>query len=350
MKEKIISVSFVIILFSFSLFFLCKEDTLFSDIERRKLKTKEYLQEDVVENLEEYLTDQFPLRNNFLSLNSIWNRYILGNNEDNLVYLKEDYIIEKMYPIEKESINHFIKKINEMITEDLQNNEPYYMIIPDKSYFLNEKDILKVNYEELKKELKENIKGKEIDIFDLLELEDYYKTDIHLKQNSYLKIIEKLGENFNFSQKKIEYKEKSFKEFKGSSAAKVPFSKKEELNYLTNEEIENVKVTHLEYKEGKVYEESLLTSFDSYNVFLRGPSSFIEIENNNIEEEKELVIFRDSFSSSLAPLLIPYYKKITLVDLRYINKEEMKKHLEIKNQDILFAYSINVLKNSFLLK
>ena len=63
--------------------------------------------------------------------------------------------------------------------------------------------------------------------------------------------------------------------------------------------------------------------------------------NGNQQEYDRIVINLDRYEVQ---------KDGKVVDLRYINKEEMKKHLEIKNQDILFAYSINVLKNSFLLK
>lgn len=48
---------------------------------------------------------------------------------------------------------------------------------------------------------------------------------------------------------------------------------------------------------------------DAYNVFLGGPSALIEIENSEASNEKELIIFRDSFASSLTPLLISEYQK-----------------------------------------
>ncbi len=43
------------------------------------------------------------------------------------------------------------------------------------------------------------------------------------------------------------------------------------------------------------------------------------IENSNASTEKELVVFRDSFGSSLIPLFTEAYKTITVVDTRYIS-------------------------------
>ena len=87
-----------------------------------------------------------------------------------------------------------------------------------------------------------------------------------------------------------------------------------------------------------------------YEVYLDGTSSFIEIYNESCKGKRELVIFRDSFGSSITPLLIPYYSKITLIDNRYINSENFMKYIEFTNQDILFLYSTMIVNNSFSLK
>ena len=62
------------------------------------------------------------------------------------------------------------------------------------------------------------------------------------------------------------------------------------------------------------------------------------------------LIFRDSFGSSIVPLLVPFYKKITLVDLRYINMNLVNNYITFNNQDVLFLYSTLIVNNSFILK
>lgn len=58
---------------------------------------------------------------------------------------------------------------------------------------------------------------------------------------------------------------------------------------------------------------------DAYDLFLTGAAAFLILENKNNLGGRELVIFRDSFASSLAPLLMEGYSKITLIDLRYLS-------------------------------
>ena len=58
---------------------------------------------------------------------------------------------------------------------------------------------------------------------------------------------------------------------------------------------------------------------DGYDVFLGGAQSLLTIQCPNAKTDKELIIFRDSFGSSISPLFLGAYSKITVVDLRYIN-------------------------------
>jgi hypothetical protein len=99
-----------------------------------------------------------------------------------------------------------------------------------------------------------------------------------------------------------------------------------------------------------VYNKEKLNSFDSYEVYLDGASSYIEITNPNSKTNKELIIFRDSFGSSLSPLLIDYYDKITILDNRYIHSSYIKEKIDFTNQDILFIYSTLLINNSVTLK
>ena len=86
------------------------------------------------------------------------------------------------------------------------------------------------------------------------------------------------------------------------------------------------------------------------HIFLNGSTPLLTITNNECENDLELIIFRDSFGSSISPLLISSYKKITLVDLRYINYSLLKDYIEINNQDVLFLYSTLTINNSSTLK
>jgi len=131
--------------------------------------------------------------------------------------------------------------------------------------------------------------------------------------------------------------------------------KPDRIKYFTSEIIDNAIVYNYENDNyTKVYDLDKTKSYkdgeDGYDVFLSGPSALLTIENNLAKTEKELIIFRDSFSSSIAPLLIDEYKKITLIDIRYIRSDILEKFIEFKNQDVLFLYSTTVLNNGIILK
>ena len=51
---------------------------------------------------------------------------------------------------------------------------------------------------------------------------------------------------------------------------------------------------------------------------LGGSKSLITIENPNIATDQGIVIFLDSFGSSMAPFLAEADSKITLIDTRYL--------------------------------
>ena len=89
---------------------------------------------------------------------------------------------------------------------------------------------------------------------------------------------------------------------------------------------------------------------DPYSVFLSGSKSLLTITNPSADTDRELVIFRDSFASSLAPLLTSAYAKITLVDIRYVQPERLGRWLTFDSQDVLFLYSVSVLNHSETLK
>ena len=68
------------------------------------------------------------------------------------------------------------------------------------------------------------------------------------------------------------------------------------------------------------------------------------------KEEKELVVFRDSFGSSIIPLLATGYSKITVIDTRYISPKLLKEYVTFENKDVLFMYSTLIINDSNTLK
>ena len=131
----------------------------------------------------------------------------------------------------------------------------------------------------------------------------------------------------------------------------------EELIYLTNEALDDCIVTDYASADERnvttgVYTIAKAASADGegYDMFLGGAKSLLTIENPASTTDKELIIFRDSFGSSIAPFFTECYRKVTLVDTRYLPSERVGKFVDFDRQDILFLYSVPVLNNSVMLK
>ena len=81
MKDKLMVTLFVGVLIIFGVGNLILEDVDTSKYERRKLMTTKELKENFIDNLDKYLTDQLPFRNELISLNSVYERYVLAMME-----------------------------------------------------------------------------------------------------------------------------------------------------------------------------------------------------------------------------------------------------------------------------
>ncbi len=55
--------------------------------------------------------------------------------------------------------------------------------------------------------------------------------------------------------------------------------------------------------------------------------------------DRELVVFRDSFGSSLIPLLAQGYARTTVIDIRYIAPSRLDQLVSFHGQDVLFLFS-----------
>lgn len=360
MKNKILSISFIIIIFSLSIISIILPDKDISETERRylmhfpTLNIKTIFNGDFFEEFNTYTVEQFPFREIFIKIKGLATNKLFLKKEENGVFIKDENFFEISSSINDKSIDYFLELVTK-IKNNFSSENIYYSIIPDKNYYTKE-EIPKINYNELVKTINENLQDiTYINIFNKLFLDSYYKTDIHWKQEKIGEVVKTIALHMNNEPIDIKYNKLTYDNFYGALYGKIPNNEKPDtITYLIDENTINTKVFDYEKNQYyKVYEEQNLKNIDSYDIFLGGAKALLIMENKNSKTDKELVIFRDSFGSSLAPLLLPYYKKITLVDLRYINSDYIINNNLIdfdNNQDILFIYGIPIINNSFTLK
>ena len=279
-----------------------------------------------------------------------------NEEQSNNFYVADGAIYEKTGTVNENAILANTEKINKTYQQYLQNMNVYFTIIPDKTYYLEDK--LDTDFKDVVENVESNL-NRNIQYFDIssvLELEDYYKTDMHWKQenlDNVVDVIEKEMKIQNGNYEEPNYEEKILGDFYGTyyKEQKENNIEPDELKYLINEEIEKSTVYNAETESNEpVYNISKAEETGNlYDAFLSGASAIEIIKNEQSETGKKLILFRDSFGSSIAPLLINEYEEIVLIDLRYVNYTILSNYVnfsDYENQDVLFLYSSRVINKS----
>ena len=359
MKEKLLSVIFILIIGIHFLLGIIIPDREISFSERRKLAQRPDINiSDIVsgsymDRLNDYLLDQIVFRDNYMDIYGWFSRNIYRENVVNDIYIFDDYMYKIDGNTRYDSVDNIINKINDM-SSYFDTDRIYYSIIPDKNYYFDLEWIPKVDYNHIVDTFNNKIKYKYIDIFNVLSLDSYYRTDIHFRQDKILEVRNKLLYSMNVDISDDNFVNYSYDYFYGSLYSNG-FIKPDRINYYSNDIIDNALV--YDYENDKyilVYDRDNLKKIDSYDIFLGGAKALLVINNKYNDSGRELVIFRDSFGSSLVPLMISNYSKITMVDLRYINSKYLIDNNLIdfnnSNMDVLYLYSIPIINNSYTIK
>lgn len=363
-KNKVTVLLMAGMLLAISIWCWCKPAEAFSESERRVLAGFPEMNKETVEsgefmtNFETYTLDQFPMRDTFRGVKAFSELYLFNKAQVNDLYVYDGYVIKEEYPLSRPMIDFAAKKFQFLYDNYMADTDVkvYLSVVPDKNYFGVQESIqLGMDYSELVTSLKNQASyAQYIDIFGELRLEDYYLTDTHWKQENILPVAQALAGTMGVALD-TEYTINTLTEdFEGVYYGQLVLPlKKDALQYLTNDTINACVVTSYNTGQPVVKEMYDLTKADSrdpYEMFVCGNDALVTIENPNATTDRELVVFRDSFGSSIAPLLATGYSKVTLVDIRYIHSAMLGAFLKFDKQDVLFLYSTLVLNSSTSLK
>ncbi len=361
-KNRVVIIAVALWLAGFSLWGILKPDGTRSVSERRPLAAFPELSMETVaagtfmEDFETYALDQFPMRDQFRTLKAVTAFYIMGQRDNNGIYIRDGHASRLDYPMNDASISHGLDRFRKVYEDYLagKNGNLYVSVIPDKNYFMAETNgYPSIDYEEFFRRIREGMDyAQYIDITPYLELEDYYATDTHWRQEKITDAAGYLAETMGASLTGKYTQRQSAAPFYGVyyGQSALPLGA-DTMYYLDSPVLDGCRVYDYETNARiPVYDTEKLSGDDPYEVFLSGPRSLLTIENPAGPADKELIIFRDSFGSSLAPLLAEGYGKITLVDIRYIAPALLGRFIDFDGQDVLFLYSTSVLNNSETIK
>lgn len=344
----ILSAVFVLF-FSFWCFFIETPD--FSESERRQLaqfpefSLQSVSSGDFAKKFEEFTTDRFPARDMWRSVKAYSRLNVLLQKENNQLFVKDDHISKIEYPINTNMLDYAADLFTKIYQTHLKENPVYFCIVPDKNRYIAD---LKIDYDQLS----DYIYGKlqfctPIKIDNLLSADDYYFSDSHWRQDKIIDVADYIsacmGADIKTEYEKTVLERNFYGVYAGQSALKC---KADTITYLTSDIIKDFTVTGAK----AVYDLEKANGRDAYELFLSGNQPVVKINNPHAYNQKRLIIFRDSFASSITPLLAQGYSEVIMIDLRYINSQLLDQFVDFSQADVLFMYSANLLNNSTSMK
>ena len=340
-------------------------DKTVSESERRTLtkwpefSLKTWQDGSWAKRLETYGQDQNPLREQLRGIKAQVQYNLLLRGDNNGYYQYGGHMAKLEYPLKPGEIQRAANKFNELADKYFDGCSLYYSIVPDKNCFLAaQSGRPAMDYGQIGEILEEELyeKFENIPLGDSIGIEDYYKTDTHWMQQNLLPAAKVLAKGMGAADR-IDwdgFREETVGQFYGVLYGQTALpAAQEDIVCLYNEAIENAAVYDLNgEKLGGVYAVEKLTdgtSLDGYDVYLYGATPFAEIRNP--AGKGQLIILRDSFGSSMAPIFTEAYGRVTVLDMRYITTDLLGEYLEVEpGADVLYLYSGLTLNSASMLK
>lgn len=357
---KIIAILFLTSLWIVFLSIFLTKDNEYSENENRYLTTKPDISMEEVasgkfmDTFETYLNDQFPLRDKWIALKTDIQQ-LFGKTDINGTYLGSDgYLFEKW--IENDFQQENLQKNIESIKNFAQENNDIkgtILIVPTASLPLQDKlpkNAPAFNQNKAFDMIYSNL-GKNcewIDMRPVLEAHKneyiYYKTDHHWTTfGAYLGYAEWQRQHGNNVQPSDYNITLAANNFKGSLYSKV-LNRDSALDEIYLYDKIQKPTYEVHYNFGKtqtdsVYELKRLYEKDKYQVFLNGNHPELTI-STNVNNNKHLLLFKDSFANAFIPFLLSDYETIHIIDLRYF-KGDLNDYISHNNiTEYLFLYNI----------
>lgn len=276
---------------------------------------------------------------------------LLTPDENGMIKLGDMYI-ESPAEMDRDAIIRFAEKMIALRDQNFAENNVYLSVIPDKSNYARDQIAQYFNHESMLATISECLYDWDvIDISGALALSDYYLTDPHWNQKDILGVVDVLGQEMGFSIDHSAFTVQNYDAFTGSYGRLVENIEPETITWLTSAYTNAATVDNMQTPSGTmVYNTDMLDSDTAYNVFLSGLSPLTVINSPEAKRDAHLVLITDSYGSSLAPLLLEQYSKVTVVDLRFMPSAQLSQYVDAEGADVLMIFGAAVVNNSSILK
>jgi len=355
LQGQLLSWLLIIMIAGFLIVGLAIKDKDFSDTENRnltrfpKLTFSGVLDGSFLQNLGDYVADQFPGRNFWISVNLKANQ-LLGRKEAGGVYLCGEYLIQIPSEPNWEQAERNLAAVD-AFSEKYPELNMVMSVVPNSvvinSALLPENAPVRDQLSDLDWIDEQLEKVPFVDVTEALQAHDdeylYYKTDHHWTSLAAKYAFHALAEPLKIRP----VEESAYTSYLVSNSFEGTLSSKSGSHAATDSVEIYIPHTNIDYyvsyadtgeKISSFYRRSALTAKDHYTVFFGGNYSRIDV-TTTADTERALLIFKDSYANCMVQFLYPYYDHITIIDPRYYYDNI---DLVVKSEgitDVLFLYN-----------
>ncbi|MDR0822090.1 MAG: hypothetical protein LBN40_06495, partial [Oscillospiraceae bacterium] len=323
LRDLLTTVVFVLILGGFFVLHLVLTPPEVSLSERRPLKTLPTLSTETLVtaefmgSFEDYAADSFPFRDELRTVRAFSVLDIFRLSDKSGLYYDKAVGAGKIEKLSEAEARKSAEKIRTM-AQGLDGLSVYWSFVPDKSIYAS-KNLPGFDPDTTREVMGEVLSDYTfVDITGALTADDFYRTDLHWNQTKLAAVTDALSREMGFVSPAAVPRIETAGDFQGvyTGQLSLPLAP-DKLTYYTGGAFADLTVKYaneqtFQLETGELYDVEAFAGRDPYDIFLRGAQPFIVIENPNSTTDKELYLFRDSFSSSLAPILATSYSKVTL--------------------------------------
>lgn len=314
-KETIICLLFLLVLYGLWAADLLCPDRLYSDWEKRMLAQRpalnrtDVLSGDYGKHYEEWLTDQFPLRDQWVSVKTRC-ELLLQKKEINGIYVGRDGFL---FSDQKRTADW--DRLEAQMSAQYGAEKVSRIRVPAAGAVLEEQLPYGISFPFAEDRIWENLRRHREEYI-------YYRTDHHWTMLGAYYAYEAWARDRGMVPAALEELErKTVKEdFLGTHYGRLHYAAKTDAIEVYDPGIP----CRVVYDLGQsglqgLYRPELLDSEDAYRYFLDGNHPVVQIETG--QGEGHLAVLKDSFANCLVPYLTCHYEKITVIDPRYFRAD-----------------------------
>lgn len=370
-KFEVFPILFLILIFGGTIWSLATPAKEYSEMENRYLaqmpefNTKTILDGSFMSDYETYISDQFFLRNEWITLKTYIDRLSLKEDSNGVYFGKDDYLIS--VPAASDYESEICKKNISYMTDFIQSQEEALgaehvrlMMVPTSSEVLTDKLPLFADpYKQtlLLEQLSEKLSGQTYlsllpTLLEHKEEPIFYKTDHHWTTLGAFYGYQSWAKSIGLTPMTLEdfSIETCTDSFQGTLQAKVNIDvPADTINlYLPKENIQYELIVNENEAQPRssLYDYSKLDTKGKYDVFFGGNESTIRIKptvpsSAPIDRrEGNLLVLKDSYANSFLPFAVNHFEQTYVVDLRYFNGQKLSEYIQNNNiTDVLVLYS-----------